>query len=150
MRKKERTFIIQQIKQMTINSTIKPSESFVKKQMTIAIIFTCIGVIGLFIGVAHLLGLGILFFVITTVQKKRDIIKIFENHLEIKFAPLASTKFIKYSDLIQVERASEKKIIIHYNKGATPKKFRVPIHMIEAKELESFLNMIDNKINKAE
>ncbi len=118
--------------------------------MTIAIIFTCIGVIGLFIGAAHLLGLGILFFVIATVQKKRDIIKIFENHLEIKFAPLASTKFIKYSDLIQVERASEKKIIIHYNKGTTPKKFRVPIHMIEAKELESFLNMIDNKINKAE
>ena len=150
MKKKEKTFITKQIiKDMSIISTIKPSASFMKKQMNVAIVFTCIGAVGIFIGIGYLLILGIILMVMNSSQKKKDIIKVYENNLEIKFAPLASTRFIKYDELIELERASEKKIVIHYAKDDKRKKLRIPVQMIEPKELKEFLELVDSKIKPA-
>ncbi|MCU4157412.1 hypothetical protein J1N10_15655 [Carboxylicivirga sp. A043] len=60
---------------MTVNFTIRPSETYIKKQITLGIITTLIGVFALFIGAGHIMGLGILFLVIASIQKKRDITK---------------------------------------------------------------------------
>ena len=134
---------------MTVNFTIRPSETYIKKQMTLGIITTLIGVFAFFIGAGHIMGLGILFLVIASIQKKRDIIKIGEDNLEIKFAPLGATKFIMYSDLVNIERISEKKVIMHYKSADKTKKMRIPVQMIEPSELHVFLTLLETKINKA-
>ncbi len=130
---------------MTVNSSIKPSESYINKQITIGVIFTLIGGLALFVGVPHLFGLGILFLIIPVIQKNRDMIKICENNLELKFAPIGPTKFIRYADLVQVERISEKKIVLHYNQQDKPKKLRLPVHLFKAEDLTGFLAFLDTK-----
>jgi len=134
---------------MTVKKTIKPSDKFIRQQFIISTVFFGVGIVGLFIGAAHLIGFGILFMVLAFMHKDRDIIKIYDQNIEIKIAPLAATKFIKFSDLTKTERISEKKIFVHYMNGNDPKKLRMPVQMIDAKELSEFLEMLDSKINSA-
>jgi hypothetical protein len=125
---------------------IKPSDKFVNRQYISGGIITFIGFLGIAIGAWHIIGLGIFFLIIASIQSKMDIIKIHENHFEIKLASLASTKYIKFSDLRKVERVSEKKIFVHYKQATDLKKFRVPVPMFEPKELSDFLAFLDDKL----
>jgi hypothetical protein len=125
---------------------IKPSDKFINKQYTYGIIITCIGLVGIAIGAWHVIGFGILFIVMASIQSNKDIIKIYEDHLEIKFAPLASTKYIKFSNLRKVERVSEKKIFVHHRQATDLKNFRVPVHMFAPNDLADFLAFLDDKV----
>ncbi|WP_152541884.1 hypothetical protein [Saccharicrinis fermentans] len=127
-------------------NTVKPSKKFINKQYINGVLMTCVGLVGIAIGAPHLIGLGIFFLVMTSIQSNKEIIKVYEHHLETKFSALASANYIKFSDLKQVERVSDKKIFVHYMQGDKPKKFRVPVHMIDEKEVSHFLNILDSKI----
>jgi hypothetical protein len=125
---------------------IKASDKFINKQYIYGIIITCIGLVGIFIGAWYVIGYGIFYLIIASIQRKMDIVKIHENHFEIKFAPLASAKYIKFSDLRKVDRIYEKKIVVHYNEAADLKKFRVPVHMFAPNDLADFLAFLDDKL----
>ena len=128
--------------------TVKPSKKFINKQYVSGVLMTCVGFVGLAIGAPHLIGLGILFLVVTSIQSNKEIIKVYEHHFETKFAPLASANYIKFSDLKKVERVSDKKILVHYMQGDKSKKFRVPVQMVDEEEVSQFLNMLESKIVK--
>ena len=83
-----------------------------------------------------------LYEVITVVCRsvaQREMIKMMDNNMEVKLAPLASTQYIKYSDIDKVERVNEKKIFVHYKAGDKTKKLRVPVHMMEPKDSYNFV-----------
>ncbi len=130
---------------MSTVKEIKPAKKFIKQQITSGFVFTGIGVVGLFIGVGHLLGLGILVLVIAFSHKDRTIVKLFEDNMELKFGPLISTKYIKYSDVENVEKISERKILVHYKNNGKVKKMRLPVGMFEQDDLSELLNILENK-----
>lgn len=130
--------------------TIKPSKKYIKKQFTYGTIVLTLGIIGLAIGTLYmLLGIGILVLVVTSFQKDRDVIKIFEDNIEVKFAPVSSIRFIKFSDMQRVEKISASKTILIYQDGEKEKKLRIPVAMIDSADLEYLIELMDSKINSA-
>lgn len=128
--------------------SIKTSEAFTKKQTTLGYILLVAAVLLIFTGRVELLALAALFLGMTYYQKDKDIIKIENDHLEIKIGALASTRFIRFNDITSVESASPKKIILHYKEDSKPKKIRIPVHMIEQAELDEFITFINNKLKQ--
>ncbi len=123
----------------------KPCEKYVKQQFVIGSIMLVAGVIALMIGYVYLLGLAILTLVLASIQKNRDMVKLFEKNMEVKFAPLGATKFLKYTDIKEIETVSEKKIILHYNDEVKEKRLRVPIQLFDKDDLTDFLDMIKER-----
>lgn len=124
---------------------IKPSKKFVNQQFLISGIMLVLGMVSIANGVPHLLGMGVLFLIMAFSHQNRKMIQLFEQNMEIKFAPLASTKFIKYGDIIKIEKVSDKKIFVHYKDGSKTTKLRIPVHMMEQDELTEFLKVVNNK-----
>ncbi|MTI27231.1 hypothetical protein [Fulvivirga kasyanovii] len=126
--------------------SIKTSKAFTKKQTTLGYILLVAAALLIFTGRIELLALAALFLGMTYYQKDKDIIKIENDHLEIKIGALASTRFIKFKDITSIEAASPKKVILHYKEDSKPKKLRIPVHMIEQTELDEFIIFINNKL----
>ncbi len=125
---------------------ITPSDKFNTKQLTIGGLMTLIGFIGLAVGTGYALGGGILFLIMTLIQKDKALIKIFEKNIETKFAPLAATKYINFKDITKIETVNPKKIFIHYTQESKDNKLRIPVQMLDEKDLNDFLTIVRNKL----
>ncbi|MDM8162073.1 hypothetical protein QUH73_19805 [Labilibaculum sp. K2S] len=124
---------------------IKPSKKFVNQQFLIGGIMLVGGILAIANGIPYLLGMSILVLGMAFSHQNRKMIQLFEQNMEIKFAPLASAKFIKYGDIIKTEKVSDKKIFVHYKDGSKTTKLRIPVHMIEQDDLSKFLEVVNNK-----
>jgi hypothetical protein len=124
---------------------IKPSKKFVNQQFLISGIMLVGGILAIANGMPHLLGIGVLFLVMAFSHQNRKMIQLFEQNMEIKFAPLASVKHIRYSDIIKTEKISDKKIFLHYKEESNIKKLRIPVHMMEQDDLVEFLKVVNTK-----
>ncbi len=129
--------------------TIKLSKKHVNKQMIMGVVLTILGVVGLVIGAAHILGLGIFFLVIAIVQKERNIFKIFENNLEMKMGPIAPTKYIRFTDFTRVENIEDKKITVYYKDAGKERKIRLHSSVFESDDIKYLLDLVDKNLQSA-
>lgn len=121
------------------------NEFKIKKSLSKMFIVSGIIVIGIsiisfaFTGRPTSLGFGILALVFGFVQKDKILVAFFENHLEMRIAPLRSVTLIKYNDINRIETINEKKIFLHGTIEGKEKKLRIPIALIENTEKHSLL-----------
>lgn len=130
---------------MEARKVFKPAKKFVNQQFLTSAIMLIGGVIALANGVPHLIGMGILVLIIAFYNKNRQIIKLFDNNMELKLSPLGSTTYIKYADIEKTEKENDKKIFIYYKEGDKTEKFRLPVHLIEKDDLTEFLKVVESK-----
>ncbi len=123
----------------------KPCKKYVNQQFLTAFIFLAGGIFALMHGKFYFIGMSILFFIIAFMTKNRDMVKLFKTSMEMKFAPLSSTKYIRYSDIQNVEKIDDKKIFVHYKEGTSLQKIRVPVHLFEKDDLTDFLKVMRAK-----
>ncbi len=126
--------------------TIKPSSKYIKRLYVFSFVFLCLGALGIILGVPHALGFGIFYLIILTSQKNKDILKIYEDSFEAKFAPLAARKYIQFSTVTSVEYASRQKIILHYKNDSLANKLSLPVQMMAEEDLANFLDLVEDKI----
>ena len=127
--------------------SIKPGKKYSNSQLALAILMLVLGVLGVFLGTFYVfLGSGTVVLFVVLSQKNKEIIKIFEDHLEVSFAPLAPVRYIKFSNITQIQVKSPKRIFIHYTDRGTSKKLRLLTHMMEKTDLDNLLELINKKI----
>ncbi len=130
---------------MEVIKSFKPCKKYINQQIATGTIMLVAGILALLVGKVYFIGLAILILVMALIQKDRDMVKMFAENMEIKFSPLASTKFLKYADISNIETVSEKKIFLHYSVEANTKKLRVPVHLFEKEDLTTFLDFIKER-----
>lgn len=132
---------------MEARKIFKPAKKFVNQQFLISAIMLIGGFIALANGVPHLIAMGILVLIMAYYHKNRQMIKLFDNNMELKFSPLGPTTYVKYTDIEKTERESDKRIFIYYTEGGKTKKIRVPVHLLEQNDLTEFLKVVEAKKN---
>ncbi len=103
-----------------------------------------LGLLGLRFGAGLFIGIGVLALVATFWHKNTPIIKILDNNLEAKLAPIASKHFIKYSSISNIQK-EKRKVIINYNNGAKDKKLSIPLRLIDEDVMKKFLDTVQER-----
>ncbi len=128
---------------------VRFSEKYISKQLILSGVIVLIGIVGLFINAGHLLGLGILLFVVNFAQKKRDAIKIYDDHIEVKLGPIAPAKYIKLDQFTEVVKTGERKVTFCYSEGGKDRKLKLHNSVFTKDDLSYLNELISNKLNKA-
>ena len=111
-------------------------------------IFMIVAGIALFFltGFSILVGLGILYIIMGAISKNRKIIILYPDHLEIKLAPLASKKLLKY-DQITNFYTSKRNLELQYD---PKKKIKIPVELLEKDNLHEFDRILQEKTSLAD
>lgn len=126
---------------------IKESKKSTDRQITHASLMLLIGLLGLAIGTYMILGLGIFMLVMALTTQGKSIIKIFNDHFEMKLGPIAPTKYIRFSDIQELKTESPKKILLVYKDDGKEKSFRLPVHMMTEEDITYFSSLIKQYAN---
>ena len=63
-------------------------------------------------------------------SRRATVVRVFDNHFELKIAPFAALRMVRYADLEQVDRVNHKKALVHYRKGDRQTKLSIPLNML--------------------
>ena len=102
-----------------------------------------LGVITLAIGAPHFLTLGIIYLIMTIWHKNNSVIKMFDNNMEVKLAPIASKKFIRYTDIEKVDISNKRFVEILYKDSDKMKKLRVIKKLLNDSDLKKLLRTLE-------
>ncbi len=127
---------------MKVNKEIKASQKHINQLFTIAIVMIVLGLIVMSLGLYQLIGFGVLTLVVAFMTQNLTLVKLLDNHMELKLGPFAGTKYVKFCDVHDLKKESAKKIYIHYKNGESQKKIRIPVHMIEENDLIELMSVI--------
>ena len=128
--------------------TIRPGKRYIKKQLIIGYFFIIFGVVSLlFTGRPYLSAIGIIFLVTGYSQKNKNIIKIYEDHMEVKLSFLSSLQYIKFENINKVEDVNAKKIIIHHTINSRSKRFVIHLSIIEKSDFEKFIQILRERLS---
>lgn len=89
-----------------------------------------------------LLMVGVLMFVW---GKRANVVEVFERHLEIKLAPLAGTRRIRFDDIQGYEEAGNKSLLTFLSKGRT-KTLKLPHMLLEPEDRDWLFDEIDGRL----
>ncbi len=128
---------------------IRFSEKYISKQLILSGVVILVGIAGMFLNAGHLLGLGIFLFVINFAQKKRDAIKVYDEHIEVKLGPIAPTKFIKLDQFTEVVKIGERKLTFCYSEAGKDRKLKLHNSVFTEEDLEYLNELVSKQINKA-
>lgn len=125
---------------------IKPSEKHVNKQLYTGLALIALGVVFLFMGaIGAPFGIGVLFVIIALVSKNTDMIKVYDNYFEIKLAPLAARRFIKISEITNVDTSNPKILMVYYDSEGKNKKIKIPKAMFNDKDFQFVTEFVSAK-----
>lgn len=111
------------------------------------IVMLCLGVtVGILTGRFTQIGLGILFIVMGSMQHNREIIKFYDEYLEMKLAPLSPVLLMKYNELERLEHISKKKYFIYGIVNGKQKRVRLPVEMISNVEQPNLIQDLKNRV----
>lgn len=76
-------------------------------------------------------------------HKNKPLLTLFENHFELRLAPLAGLQIYKYSDLERIE--SDKKQILIFIAGEK-KEVKIPLSNFSAEERGEIIQLLEEKL----
>lgn len=99
-------------------------------------------------GPASPFGAGVLLLVIGAWNMRHEPVRLYREHMELKFAPAASLRLIRYRDLVRVEGDSEKVRSLFYRDAGKEKKLKLRLDMLNADDRPRLLGILEEKIRE--
>lgn len=117
---------------MSENREFFIKESFLTLQLVSGIVVLVLGgvMLVLFGSMGFFILIGILMIVIYAWGKGRPIVKLEDDHMEIKTGIAAPKKMILYSEIKSIERVSVKKVFLQVQGEGGNKKVRLPVNVL--------------------
>ncbi len=124
---------------------ITPGKKYINQMFIMGSVFLAIGLVAFAImGVWIGLGPAIVILIVAAMQQNKEIIKMYDENIELKLAPLASTRYIKYSEIISIDN-NKQKVIVRYKQGSDSKKIAISKQLIDENELGNFIELLESK-----
>lgn len=92
------------------------------------------------------LGIGVLLFVVGLWNMKHQPVRLYQDHLELKLAPAAGLKMIRYRDLVRMEGDSDKVRDLFFMDGGKEKKLKLRLDVINAEDRPRLIEVLHQKI----
>jgi|SRR5690606_8751350 len=92
------------------------------------------------------LGLSVFFVVLGFINKNRDTIKLYEDHMELKFAPASPVHLIRYSDLIRLEDKNKNMKRLYFQSEGKEKRIWIPLSQHKEEDMQEFIKFLEEKI----
>ena len=94
------------------------------------------------------LGIGVLMAIVGMWNMKHEPVRLYQDHMELKFAPATGLKLIRYRDLIRMEGASDKARNLFFRDAGQEKKLQLRLDTINAAERPRLIVMLEQKIRE--
>ncbi|WP_299008727.1 hypothetical protein [uncultured Tenacibaculum sp.] len=78
-------------------------------------------------------------------HKKNDVLTFDTHHLEFKFTPIQSKKFIKYKTITDLKYSSKKKEALLFTEG---KKVKLPVGGLEDQDAEKVISFLKKQVKQ--
>jgi len=78
-------------------------------------------------------------------HKKNDVLTFDTHHLEFKFIPLQSKRFVKYKTIIDLKYNSKKKVVLLITEK---KKVKLPVGGIEDQDAEEIISFLKKQVQQ--
>ncbi|WP_339698613.1 hypothetical protein [uncultured Marixanthomonas sp.] len=78
-------------------------------------------------------------------HKKNDVLVFDVNHLEFKFSPFQSKRFIKYKTITDLKYSSKKKVALLFTEG---KKVKLPVGGLEEQDAKETLSFLKEQVQQ--
>ncbi|WP_047245299.1 hypothetical protein [Maribacter thermophilus] len=78
-------------------------------------------------------------------HKKNDVLTFDTHHLEFKFTPLQSKRFVKYKTIIDLKYNSKKKVVLLITEK---KKVKLPVGGIEDQDAEEIISFLKKQVQQ--
>lgn len=82
-------------------------------------------------------------------MRRASLVRLYQDHFEMKFAPLAPLRKLHYQDVTQLEVVSSKKARLFYQDGAKERTVAIPLNLLEAEDGLRLVKFLDTKARKA-
>lgn len=78
-------------------------------------------------------------------------VQVYDGHLELKAAPLASRKLIRFEDISSIDQANAKKVslLVHAAGKQRPEKIRLPLHLLSTDDRDWLLDHLETHVAAA-
>jgi hypothetical protein len=108
-----------------------------------------LGIVTLIIGAPHFLTLGIIYLIMTLWHKSNSVIKFYDTNIEAKLAPIASKKYIRYTDIETIDSSNKRFVEILYKDSGESKKLRIPVRLLDKTDMDDLIETIksNNDVN---
>jgi len=80
------------------------------------------------------------------INKKRETIKLYEDHLEMKFAPASPLHLVRFEDLIRLEDKGKSEKRLYFNSQGKEKKILLPLSQHPKEDMDEFIHFLEEKI----
>nr|WP_319400865.1 hypothetical protein [uncultured Carboxylicivirga sp.] len=129
---------------------IKPGKKQINQQLIIGIVLCFVGFAGLFVAgnIPSISGLGLLFIVMSLTSKNKDVIKVYDDYMEMKLALLAPQHFVKFSDITSVDLSKPKALFFFYKRDGKEKKIRLNKQFFNEDDFNYLTELLADKIKK--
>lgn len=94
------------------------------------------------------LGLGVLMVIVGMWNMKHEPVRLYQDHMELKSAPAAGLKLIRYRDLVRIEGDSNKARDLFFRDGGQEKKLKLRLDTINAEDRPRLIVMLEQKIRE--
>ena len=132
--------------------TYKMRESIVNFQIFGGLILAIIAFVGFLMTTSGLVFLSPLvvsasLLIMGFINKDRETIKLYEDHLEMKFAPASPLHLIRYEDLIRLEDKGKNLKRLYFNSQGKEKKILLPLSQYTKEDMDEFIQLLEEKIH---
>lgn len=78
-------------------------------------------------------------------------VQVYDEHLELKAAPLASRKRVRFADIASIDRANAKKVslLVRAEGKPKPRKIRLPLHLLSTEDGSWLLGHLEARVSAA-
>ncbi|GEM_PF-3088039 len=91
-------------------------------------------------------GISVFLVVISLMNKNRETIKLYEDHMELKFAPASPLHLIRYQDLLRLEDKNKNLKRLYFLSEGKEKKIWIQLNQHEKEDMEEFIRFLQEKI----
>lgn len=132
--------------------TYKMRDSIVNFQIFGGLILAIIAFVGFLMTTIGLVFLSPLvvsasLLIMGFINKDRETIKLYEDHLEMKFAPASPLHLVRYEDLIRLEDKGKNLKRLYFNSQGKEKKILIPLSQYTKEDMDEFIQLLEEKIH---
>ena len=78
-------------------------------------------------------------------HKSNSVIKFYDTNIEAKLAPIASKKYIRYTDIETIDSSNKRFVEILYKDSGESKKLRIPVRLLDKTDMDDLIETIKSK-----
>lgn len=119
-------------------------------QLILGIVFIIMGV-GMIVtlgssGMGIIVASGVLFLIVYAWGKGTAIVKLEDDHMEMKAAIAAPRKMVLYTEMKSIDRVSDKKAFLIFNQDGKENKLRLPLNVLTDEDRKVLLGGLTRKM----